>query len=788
MFEFGALITGGLAWVGTNLASYLFDKGMDRVFSTAKEFEKELTIVINQALDEYAKQDPQPDVAGMYPFYKSQKVIDELLKYRLMYPDEYRVEKLFEAFNQDDRVVSPTLPQITAFYDVFVRKIGEHPKLRSIEINATFKEEIFAISSKLDILNRKIEYILRLSNADLELQWKDRIEVYVSTLKAFKPQTALGLLIALEKSFELSAKKPTEEFKAAIQYQKGICFQFLGNKDEFCKTFITAYNLNPSVQSYKEKAALAYYWLSSYAESLQLSRELLRENPFNPIANAIAVLTSDDIESAIDDISLIVHKDILFQRILWRDFVPDYTKTQILEKKRLIPQKDEIPVLKVDVDNFSQTIFYIEILLTDFLRAYNYIGFLKLEHIDPDLFALLDSLFEKLLGEIKNTEMEPKLSMLFFYAAFTKYVLTSDKEYVLKMREYYLKLSFDDIFLSSLCANCLQMENYVDFAIDIIDTAKSANFELFHLKAFCCIKKKNMEQYIKCMKDAISSLTKVEDRIEEAYFFTMISLKTSNNLEDIEPEFFWKDKTFENPEIEKLVRVGSSCLKKSAIGGDEENEIEGLVKVFEGVAAPSLFIADVYFLYAYYQEAVNLYEKYIQIERESHELRFYTIALEKLNIGSSKLMFLLEKWRKNYGYDEQLLRLEADLYKAALNWEKCIEISDYVLKNDPRNDAFLVLNIIAADGLDNKELLDSAVAGYLQIETYELDKMPAVIETLNRRFFLDEAVDILYRCIERDKDNSLLLMLYMHTCLIYSNQKKDKFKDFEQVQEECFIK
>lgn len=290
------------------------------------------------------------------------------------------------------------------------------------------------------------------------------------------------------------------------------------------------------------------------------------------------------------------------------------------------------------------------------------------------------------------------------------------------------------------------------------------------------------------MKDAISSLTKVEDRIEEAYFFTMISLKTSNNLEDIEPEFFWKDKTFENPEIEKLVRVGSSCLKKSAIGGHEENEIEGLVKVFEGVAAPSLFIADVYFLYAYYQEAVNLYEKYIQIERESHELRFYTIALEKLNIGSSKLMFLLEKWRKNYGYDEQLLRLEADLYKAALNWEKCIEISDYVLKNDPRNDAFLVLNIIAADGLDNKELLDSAVAGYLQIETYELDKMPAVIETLNRRFFLDEAVDILYRCIERDKDNSLLLMLYMHTCLIYSNQKKDKFKDFEQVQEKCFIK
>lgn len=788
MVEFGALITGGLAWVGTNLASYLFDKGMDRVFSTAKEFEKELTIVINQALDEYAKRYPQPDVAGMYPFYKSQKVIDQLLKYRLMHPDEYRVEQLFEAFNQDGRVVPPTLLQITDFYDVFVRKIGEHPKLRSIEINGTFKEEIFAISSKLDILNRKIEYILRLSNADLELQWKNRIDAYLSTLKAFKPQTALGLLMALEKSFELSAKKPTEEIKAAIQYQKGICFQFLGNKDEYCKTFITAYNLNPSVQSYKEKAALSYYSLSNYAESLQLSGELLKENPFNPIANAIAVLTSDDIESAIDDIPLIVHKDVLFQSILWGDFVHDYTKTQILENKRLLPQKEEIPVLKVDIDNFSLTVFYIEILLTDFLRGYNHIGFLKLEHIDPDLFGLLAQLFEKLLDEIKNTEMEPKLSMLFFYAAFTKYVLTSDKGYVLKMREYYLKLSFDDIFLSSLCANCLQMENYVDFAIDIIDTAKSANFELFHLKAFCYIKKKNMGQYIECMKDAISSLTKVEHRIVEAYFFTMISLKTSNHLEDIEPEFFWKDKTFENPEIEKLVRVGSSCLKKSSIGVDEENEIKRLVKVFDGAEAPSLFIADLCFLCARYQEAVNLYEKYISIERESRELRFYILSLEKLNTGSSTLMLLLEKWRKNFSYDEQLLRLEANMHHPALNWGKCIEISDYVLKNDPRNDAFLVLKIIAAEGLDNKELLDSAIAGYLQFETYELDNMPAVIEILNRRFYLDEALDILYRCIDGDKDNPMLSMLYMHTCLKYSNQKKDKLKYFEQVQEECFIK
>jgi hypothetical protein len=789
MFEVGPLIAGGLGWVGSNLMTYLFRKGMDRVFSTKEDFEKELTIIINQVVDEYEKQNPQQqDITGMYAFYKSQKVVDELLQYRLMHPDEYRAEQLFDIFNQDNRVIPPTLPQITAFYDIFIRKVEENPKLKSIEIKSTFQEEIFEISSKLDNLSRKIEYILRLSNADLELQWKDRIDAYVSTLKAFKPQTALDLLIALEKSFELSTKKPTEEFRATIKYQEGVCYQFLGNKDEYCKAFIMAYTLNPSVQSYKEKAALAYYRLSSVKEAQKLSYELLKYNPFNPIANSIIVLTSDDIESTINNISPIVYKDVLFQSILWHDFAPDYTKVQILEKKNLIPQRNDISILKVDIDSFNQILFYIEILLTDFVREYNHIGFLKLERIDNGLFTLLDQLFKELLGKLKNTEIEPKLYILFFYGAFTKYILTSDKIYVLQMREFYQKFFSDDILFCSLCANCLQMENYIDFAIDIIDTAESTNFETFYLKAFCYLKKNDTGQYVKYIKDGIASLTMVDNRIRDAYLFLIISLKTSSNLENINPIFFWESKTFENPEMEKLIKTGSNCLKKSSIERIEEEEIKSLIEIFKDDKIPSLFIANVYFFCTHYQEAVDLYEKHIDTEHESIELLSYVMSLEKLNIGSLKLILLLEKWRKNYNYSEQLLRLEANLHSAALNWEKCIEISDYVLENYPSNDAFLVLKIIAADRLDNKELLDYAISEYLQIETYELDNISTVIEILNRRGYLDEAVDILYECIDRDKDNSQLLILYINTSLKYSNQKKNKFQQFEQVQEECFVK
>lgn len=780
------LATGG-KWFFMNIASYAFRKGMDKIFTSEKDLANELKNIIDQTINEYAEQYPQPDVAGMYAFYNSHRVVEGLLQYRIMHPDDYNAETLFDTFNQDSKVIPPTLVQIKNFYNIFTQKIEEHPKLKSIEIKNTFQEEVFVISSKLDNLNRKIEYILQVSNADLELQWKDRIDTYVATLKAFKPQTALDLLVALENSFALGTKRPSKEFNAAINYQKGICYQFLGNVDKSSKSFIIAYSLNQSIQSYKEKAALAYYRLSEKEQAKRLSEELLKDNPYNPIACSIFVLISDDIEVAINEIPSIVYKDILFQSILWHDFAPDYTRTKILEDKSIIPQRSDIPILDVDIDNFDQIVFYVEILLTDFIRRYNYVGFIKLEYIDNELFVLLEKLFDKLLGKLKNTEIESKLYMLFFYDELTKYILTSNKKCVLQMKEFYQKGFSDDILFCSLCANCLQIEGYIDFALEVIDREKSTNFELLNLKVFCYLRKNDIDNYVKYIKEGISSLMMVNERIHDIYLTLIISLKSSCNFENIEPDFFSKDKNFENENIKRLIEIGSNCLKKSSISESEHDELKQLTEIFKDYKNPSLFIANIYFFCEDYEKAVSIYENHIDTEQERRELLFYITSLEKLNIGSSKLIYLLEKWRKNYIYDEQLLRLEANLHSAALDWDKCIEISDYVLNKDPNNDAFLVLRMLSADRLNNEKILDDTISKYIKLNKYECH-IPNVIEILNRHGYLDESVDILYQCIERDKENTTLLMLYMNTCLKYSGQKKSKFQEFKEIQEECFVK
>jgi len=53
---------------------------------------------------------------------------------------------------------------------------------------------------------------------DIEPQWKDRLDTYTTTLQQFKPQTALSLLDALEKSFTTSKQKPSNELYSLISY------------------------------------------------------------------------------------------------------------------------------------------------------------------------------------------------------------------------------------------------------------------------------------------------------------------------------------------------------------------------------------------------------------------------------------------------------------------------------------------------------------------------------------------------------------------------------------------
>ena len=154
---------------------------------------------------------------------------------------------------------------------------------------------------------------------NIEPQWKDRLDTYITTLEQFKPQTALSLLEALEKSFATSKQQPSNELYSQILYQKGICNRFLENTDETCQCFISAYTKNKLNIQIKEQAALSYFRIENTTKANELAEELLSENENNIVAWYISFLSvkTDDFSS----IPEFVRQNIMFQNMLYNYFL-----------------------------------------------------------------------------------------------------------------------------------------------------------------------------------------------------------------------------------------------------------------------------------------------------------------------------------------------------------------------------------------------------------------------------------------------------------------------------------
>lgn len=145
---------------------------------------------------------------------------------------------------------------------------------------------------------------------NIEPQWKDRLDTYIDKLQQFKPQTALSLLEALEKSFTTSKQQPSNELYSQILYQKGICNRFLENKYEMCQCFISAYANNNSNIQFEEQAALSYFKIEETTKANELADKLLLKNEYNTIAWYIKFLSTTTYN--FDSIPVFVRQNIMF--------------------------------------------------------------------------------------------------------------------------------------------------------------------------------------------------------------------------------------------------------------------------------------------------------------------------------------------------------------------------------------------------------------------------------------------------------------------------------------------
>jgi len=716
-----------------------------------------------------------------------------LFQYRVMQDDDYNSNDLLAAFQSEPNVIPPTLQNIENFYKIFQDNVHANAKLKNLEIKQTFQSEIFDISRKLDDYQRNIENILLSFSADLEKQWRSRLDAYINTIKAFKPTTALSLLEALSKSLGEGSKKPTNEFLSLIEFQKGICLGFLDNKENICKAFIAAFKLNPANTIFKERAALSYYKIDETDKSLALAEELLVTDEFNATAWAIKLLNSSIAEFSplLQRAPAIVKKDIAFQVLLFNNFArkkqTDFIK--LLYSNGLVSKSAEYTTIPVTVDTYSQHVFWLNTTINEYYSNF-YLNFFEVDDTDHALIYRLNDLIKRFFEAVGGTEVDKGNEELYFIYAYTNFMLTKDGKYALEMNDRFPNLQNRDYLNLTLTANALQLSGYDEQAIKILEDHPSENMEALMLLAHCYIRNKDIPKYIETIKRVLSATKTVTDSLLHSYLNTIIQLRAFGKLADFSDSEFINGKSFESTNGKLLIETVVQLLIHGH-SAESVTTLKSLVAAFDDPKILGLIAITFHFV-SENELAVETFRKFLDKEIPSRDLLYYIYSLYHTKKDSTELLELLKKWRLNADFHPEFLKSELQIRSELLEWEECAQICKYYLENYRDDESILVNYAIALFHLNTEESNKVLAELVPQLRDFPYKSqlhVTSVSTILIRRKYFDAGLELLYRYAQL-KENKKLRKDYFTACVECSQGDKGTglLMELEEVSVGSFIK
>jgi tetratricopeptide (TPR) repeat protein len=777
-------------FVVKNTETYLFKKGLDTLFSSSKELNDELRKVIYDTLDEYETKFPQANQGAKFPFYHSQKIIDELLKFRIMHQDDYRIQDLYDAMDAELNVITPTKENIEDFYRIFLDKIDASKELKKLEIKKTFENEVFIVSQKLDDLKRHIENLFTNSNADLELQWKDRIESYIKTLQSFKPATALSLIDALLKSFDESNRRPSPELLAVITYQKGVCLRFLNRKNEYYKAFLNAYELNPQNIALKEQASFVFYKLGDSAQSLKLANELLAYNSFNAIAWAVKILNTNSIEfeAELGKVPSLVKTDIVFLKTLFNSLNNDkqYDKVNALYALSVLPELSEYKPIAITINTYSEVIFWINLTIQRFFGNF-YCDFKEIDESNNPTILLLNTLLNELLNKLDGTEISEEYHDLRFLRAYTEFSISPDKGKAMTMKEAFEKLPKKSFLNIVLTANGLQFIGLNDLAIALLEKENRTETEALLLQAHCYTKDKNLDKYDETVRLFLRSFSEYNPTLITNALNTLVQMSFFQKLGGYTVEDFVGGKSFESEQDQLFIRTTAELL----IDGRSDELIGKFDAASKHVSDPVIqsLIALTYFQTGDYDRAVEQFKMFYDDDASGREAYYFILALNHSKKNSKTLLEHLANWRVKFPFQPELVKLEIQLRRDLLQWKTCIVICQYYLENEP-NDEFVLLHYLLAlneDGTPESKAKIKDLAIRLRDFDFQVtDNIKMVSQILIQNDLFEDGLEILYKYTR--KDFGLSHAYFMACVQCQRAGKMAPLREFQEVVEGSFVK
>lgn len=772
-------------FIAEQIFSYGLTKGLDKIFrkKDKESFIRHLSNIISDTIDDYSKLSAIPDTEDKFPFYKSQIIIEELLKYRIFNKSGYTLnsDNIKNELVRNPRIIKPSHEEIGRFLSIFAEKIINNSELKVLEVEAYYKETIFEIDSKLDRIWMILNSMPLVTNPDLIFEYREELKSIHEEIISLKLKTGIKRLSELEKRIANNPKNSSDELLAFIKFLFGLCYESLTEQPKGYESYVSAYKLLPDYPLYIEKACISYYGLHD-PRYKDLTMKIDEHDDYNPITWAIKAFDSENLvrfikESVTDNVLQNPYfKRLVFNHNLKKQYVNTFALLKVLEISKL---SKELPVC-INLDNLHHWIFMLNAISIQYFAVspIPFVGIIKRDEYAILLFELSKSLSTVII----NSELSQTYNSVLFLYYWLESELSYSNTSIGNLMNAYNLLDEKDTFKTVLLAIAVQKHINPKEAIDIIDEFKGTKDEtLIALKTFCQLQNPKSKETILEYFDYIKIID--DSNIVNVCNFIITIIK-SNLINKSDLMHLIGKITFVSSSHNLLISYIISSLfdKGPTLPVDT---IDSLTNIIRNDDRLLFFQSLLYFENEYYVECIRFLEGYIDEDKESSDLFLLIRALYLCKSSSQlKLLRILKNWRLNFSFNEDSTRMELELTQILHNWDEIKVIAEYGLSFLPDDEQFFTLYIISLANIGDYERINSAVSKIISFDFELTDNVIILVNILINRNHPAEGLELLYKKA-KNKNDSLARMNFFSLTI---NFPKDYFTDPETVTYTSYVK
>lgn len=685
-------------------SDYLVEKGFNFIIDSFKhdksDFEKKLLDVINNTISQYETANPLYD--DSIPFYSSEIILNELLKYRFTGDiDSISIQKLIE---EGGNVNFPDKNEIENFLKLFTENANRDEKLKNLNLKINTDEEIFTISREIkkgfETIRIELQELKReirgKGSQELVHDWFIQIDEINKNIQDFKPHTALERVKSLQQRFQ-DAGILNNTLEAKMSFLTGKCYAELSGaaiKEISAELFIKAHKKLPGNNTYKENAALSYCSLKQFDKAEDLANEILIYDEFNILAwlvkdivqgpksieyqNQVPNLVSENKAYQLNYVHWLIAsrnietlKDIESFNYNFLDINPDAPK-------------------EINHNNRTYWSMWIKILMMKYYENNQLQTTHAINKNVPEIEVLkhINNLLGKIVAATRNTELEESNKEFEFEYYYTTFLIDGTTNKIIELEKAYSEIKKPSPINTLQLASAYNSDDaHIRKSIELLNNytgPKIATFYLYNIMSYRSLN--DIDNARKTFKELLNYISNNGSREIEGtdlynliqYFDNVLKNKTTETKEDF--DYVVTNNRFQNQEFKELLELyisaGNNLFKEIDIEKRFEKLIESKITQY-GYIKDAISVS--LMRWKLYNEAVRYIKGYIDLENFSKTHEIYCDALYRGEGNKPELLTLLKKLRLKGTTSYFLLKMEVDLNAKLNDWNSVLEICEFAL-------------------------------------------------------------------------------------------------------------